>query len=124
MKVSALAGAIFTAPIWLYQVWAFIVPGLLAKEKKWALIFIAAATPMFAGGVAVGYIVMPKGIMVLLSFTQNGVSNLQDVNAVPVVPDPHHGGLRSRLLDPADRADAEHRRCGQGQVTWRSTARS
>jgi sec-independent protein translocase protein TatC len=81
MKVSALAGAIVTAPIWLYQLWAFVVPGLLAKEKKWTLIFLAAATPMFAGGVAVGYIVMPKGIQVLLSFTQDGVSNLQDVNA-------------------------------------------
>lgn len=81
MKVSGLAGAILTSPVWLYQLWAFIMPGLLAKERKWALIFIGCATPMFAGGVAVGYIVMPKGIQVLLSFTQNGVSNLQDVNA-------------------------------------------
>jgi sec-independent protein translocase protein TatC len=81
LKVSALAGALLTAPIWLYQLWAFIVPGLLAKEKKWALIFIAVATPMFAGGVLVGYIVLPKAITVLLSFTQSGVTNLQDINA-------------------------------------------
>jgi sec-independent protein translocase protein TatC len=69
-----------SAPIWLWQLWSFIVPGLLAKEKKWALIFIGAATPLFLAGVAVGYIVMPKGIMVLLGFTQAGVTNLQDVN--------------------------------------------
>jgi sec-independent protein translocase protein TatC len=81
LKVSALAGAIATAPFWLYQLWAFIVPGLLAKEKKWALIFIAAATPMFVGGVVVAYIVLPKAITVLLSFTQSGVTNLQDINA-------------------------------------------
>ena len=81
LKVSALAGVIVTAPFWLYQLWAFVVPGLLAKEKKWALIFIAAATPMFVGGVIVGYIVLPKAITVLLSFTQSGVSNLQDINA-------------------------------------------
>lgn len=81
LKVSALAGAIVTAPIWLYQLWAFIAPGLLAREKKWTLIFLGAATPMFLGGVVVGYVVMPKGIQVLLSFTQDGVSNLQDVNA-------------------------------------------
>ena len=81
LKVSALAGAILTAPFWLYQLWAFVVPGLLAKEKKWALIFIAAATPMFVGGVIVAYIVLPKAIAVLLSFTQEGVSNLQDINA-------------------------------------------
>jgi sec-independent protein translocase protein TatC len=81
LKVSALAGAIVTAPFWLYQLWAFVVPGLLAKEKKWALIFIAAATPMFVGGVIVAYVVLPKAISVLLSFTQSGVSNLQDINA-------------------------------------------
>ena len=81
LKVSALAGAIVTAPFWLYQLWAFVVPGLLAKEKKWALIFIAAATPMFVGGVFVAYFVLPKAITVLLSFTQSGVTNLQDINA-------------------------------------------
>jgi sec-independent protein translocase protein TatC len=81
LKVSALAGLIVTAPFWLYQLWAFVVPGLLAKEKKWALIFIAAATPMFVGGVIVAYVVLPKAIAVLLSFTQAGVSNLQDINA-------------------------------------------
>lgn len=81
VKVSALAGVIVTAPIWLYQLWAFIAPGLLAREKKWTLIFLGAATPMFLGGVVVGYVVMPKGIQVLLSFTQSDVANLQDVNA-------------------------------------------
>jgi len=81
LKVSALAGAIVTAPFWLYQLWAFVVPGLLAKEKKWTLIFIAAATPMFVGGVVVAYVVLPKAIAVLLSFTQSGVTNLQDINA-------------------------------------------
>ena len=80
IKVSALAGVILSSPIWLWQFWSFIVPGLLAKEKKWAMVFIGAATPLFCAGVAVGYIVMPKGISVLLSFTEGGVTNLQDIN--------------------------------------------
>ena len=80
IKVSALAGLILTSPVWLWQLWSFIVPGLLAKEKKWATAFIAAATPLFCAGVAVGYIVMPKGISVLLGFTEGGVTNLQDIN--------------------------------------------
>ena len=80
LKVSALAGVLVTAPVWLYQLWAFIVPGLLSREKKWTLIFIGAATPLFLAGVAVGYYVLPKGIIVLLGFTENGVANLQDVN--------------------------------------------
>ncbi|HET9872558.1 MAG TPA: twin-arginine translocase subunit TatC [Propionibacteriaceae bacterium] len=81
LKIAMVGGLVLTAPIWLYQLWAFIMPGLLAKEKKWAIIFISAATPLFAAGVAVGYIVMPKGISVLLSFTQEGITNLQDINA-------------------------------------------
>ena len=77
LKVSGVAGGVLTSPIWLYQLWAFIVPGLLAKEKKWSLIFIGTATPLFLAGVVVGYIVVPKGITVLLGFTKSGVANLQ-----------------------------------------------
>ncbi len=80
LKVCAVAGMVITGPVWLYQLWAFIVPGLLAKEKKWALIFIGVASPLFAAGIAVGYIVMPKGIAVLLGFTASGITNLQDIN--------------------------------------------
>ncbi|MCW2803668.1 MAG: sec-independent protein translocase protein TatC [Propionibacteriaceae bacterium] len=79
LKIAMVGGMLLTAPIWLYQLWAFIVPGLLAKEKKWAVIFISAATPLFFAGVAVGYIVMPKGISVLLGFTQDGITNMQDI---------------------------------------------
>ena len=80
LKVSALAGILVTSPVLLYQLWSFVVPGLLAKEKKWTLIFLGSATPLFLAGVAVGYYVMPKGLVVLLSFTENGIANLQDVN--------------------------------------------
>ncbi|GAA3578334.1 twin-arginine translocase subunit TatC [Microlunatus spumicola] len=80
LKVSALAGILATSPILLYQLWSFVVPGLLAKEKKWTLIFLGSATPLFLAGVAVGYYVMPKGLVVLLGFTENGIANLQDVN--------------------------------------------
>ncbi len=80
LKICAVSALVITGPIWLYQLWSFIVPGLLAKEKKWALIFIGTASPMFAAGVVVAYVVLPKGITVLLSFTQAGITNLQDIN--------------------------------------------
>ncbi len=80
LKTCLVAGAVISGPVWLYQLWAFIVPGLLAKEKKWALLFIATASPLFAAGVMTGYFVLPKAISVLLGFTQAGVSNLQDIN--------------------------------------------
>lgn len=68
--VACLSGGVAIAsPVWLYQVWSFVAPGLLAKEKKYALAFIGAAVPLFLGGAALGYLVWPKGITVLLSFT-------------------------------------------------------
>lgn len=80
LKICLVAGLVLAAPVWLYQLWAFIVPGLLAKEKKWALIFIGCATPLFLAGIALGYFIMPKGIAVLLGFTQSGITNLQNIN--------------------------------------------
>jgi sec-independent protein translocase protein TatC len=80
MQVCVVAGLVLSGPVWLYQLWAFIVPGLLAKEKKWALVFIGTASPLFALGVLTAYVVLPKAISVLLGFTAAGVSNLQDIN--------------------------------------------
>ncbi|MGC3956046.1 MAG: twin-arginine translocase subunit TatC [Propionicimonas sp.] len=81
IKVCAMAGLVLSSPIWVYQIWAFIVPALLAKEKKWALAFIGAAVPLFLLGVAVGYYIMPQGIVVMLSFTPDAVPvlNLLDI---------------------------------------------
>jgi len=81
LKTCFVAALVATSPVWLYQIWAFIVPGLLAKEKKWALIFLSAAVPLFCGGVLLAYYVMPKGIAVLIGFTPgNGeIENLLDV---------------------------------------------
>lgn len=79
-KVTALGGVLLSAPIWLYQVWSFVVPALHSKEKKWSVLFIAAGTPLFLVGVGVGYWVMPKGIAVLMSFTSFGVENMVNIN--------------------------------------------
>lgn len=81
MKLVGMAGLVGTCPFWLYQVWAFIAPGLLAKEKKYALLFIGTSVPLFLFGVAVGYWVMPQGIAVMLAFTpdQIEVMNLVDM---------------------------------------------
>ncbi len=81
IKVCAMAGLVLSSPIWVYQIWAFIVPALLAKEKKWALAFLAAGVPLFLLGVAVGYYIMPQGISVMLAFTPDSVPvlNLLDV---------------------------------------------
>ncbi len=77
-KISLVAGIVLASPVWLYQLWAFIMPGLHRTEKKWTLVFVAIAGPLFGAGVALGYAVMPKGLEVLLGFTPEGVSNLID----------------------------------------------
>ncbi len=76
-----VAGIFFAAPVWLWQVWAFVAPGLLAKEKKYSLVFVAVSLPLFFAGCALGYYVWPKGIEVLLSFTPSnmGITNILDV---------------------------------------------
>jgi sec-independent protein translocase protein TatC len=76
MKLCALAAVVLGSPFWLYQIWAFIVPGLHANEKRWTRVFATVAGPLFIAGVAVGYYVLPKGIEVLIGFTPASVQNL------------------------------------------------
>jgi len=76
IKVALLAGVIVSAPFWLYQLWAFIAPGLHRKEKRNSIFFIMSATPFFALGATLGYLVLPVAIKVLFGFTPNSLSNL------------------------------------------------
>ena len=52
VQVAFFVGLIATSPVWLYQLWAFIAPGLYAREKRWTYLFVGAAVPLFAGGAA------------------------------------------------------------------------
>jgi sec-independent protein translocase protein TatC len=82
MQLCVVGGLVLTCPFWLYQVWAYIVPALLAKEKKVVIAFLGAAVPLFLFGVAVAYLVLPQGIIVMLQFTPDnmGILNLLDLN--------------------------------------------
>ncbi|HEY3015504.1 MAG TPA: twin-arginine translocase subunit TatC [Nocardioides sp.] len=76
LKLCGVAAIVASSPYWLYQIWAFIVPGLHAHERKWSRVFAAVAGPLFIGGVAMGYYVLPKGLAVLIKFTPDNVDNL------------------------------------------------
>ncbi len=76
LKLAGIAGVVVTSPYWLYQIWAFILPGLHAHERKWSRVFVAVAGPLFVLGVAVGYYVLPKGLEVLIGFTPGKLENL------------------------------------------------
>ncbi len=69
IKVSFLAGIILTCPLWLYQIWLFVAPGLYKKEKKMAAYFIISGSLLFAVGVSFVYeIVYPMAFKYLLTF--------------------------------------------------------
>jgi len=76
LKLCGVAALVVASPYWLYQVWAFIVPGLHANEKKWSRVFAAVAGPLFFVGVLTGYYVLPKGLEVLIGFTPGTMENL------------------------------------------------
>lgn len=68
LKVGLSLGAVITSPMWLYQVWAFITPGLYTKERKYAGTFVSIASVLFACGAALAYFVAPKGLAFMVGF--------------------------------------------------------
>jgi sec-independent protein translocase protein TatC len=76
LKLCGVAAVVVTSPLWLYQIWAFILPGLHSNERKWSRVFAAVAGPLFLVGAAVGYLTLPKGLEVLISFTPSDLTNL------------------------------------------------
>ncbi|MGW6753466.1 twin-arginine translocase subunit TatC [Streptomyces sp. NPDC055006] len=76
LKVSLMAGVVLASPVWLYQLWAFVAPGLHKHERKYAYAFVGAGVPLFFGGAFFAYKVLPKTARVLIDFTPHGVDNL------------------------------------------------
>lgn len=81
IKVSLFLGVIVSSPWWLYQLWAFITPGLTRRERRSAIGFLAAAVPLFLAGSALAAMVMPTAVRVLTDFTPEGASNFIDAQS-------------------------------------------
>jgi sec-independent protein translocase protein TatC len=80
VKVAFIVGVIVSSPVWLYQVWAFIAPGLYAREKRWGHIFLATAVPLFLIGNVLAYLSLGRSMHYLLGLTPSGVGNYIQVD--------------------------------------------
>lgn len=67
LKIAAMAGAVLTAPLWLYHLWAFVTPGLRRTERRYTIAFVVSSTILFAAGAFVAYEILAKGLSMLLS---------------------------------------------------------
>ncbi|QGQ20981.1 twin-arginine translocase subunit TatC [Cellulomonas sp. JZ18] len=78
VKVSLFLGVLISSPWWLYQLWAFITPGLTRRERLYAVGFLAAAVPLFLAGAGLAWLVLPNAVRLLLDFTPPGTANVTD----------------------------------------------
>jgi sec-independent protein translocase protein TatC len=78
VKMSVWLGIILSSPVWIYQLWAFVTPGLTRRERRYAVTFVAAAVPLFLAGIWLAWQFIPNAVRFLTSFTPEGGSNIID----------------------------------------------
>jgi sec-independent protein translocase protein TatC len=81
MKTTLYLGFILALPMLLYQLWAFIAPGLTAREKKWSIPFVIASFVLFLAGCVMAFFVLPKSLEFLLGFSGPTVVPLLTITA-------------------------------------------
>jgi sec-independent protein translocase protein TatC len=69
LKIALYVGLAISSPIWLYQVWAFIAPGLHKRERRYTYAFVGAAVPLFVLGMAGGYELFSRSVKFLLGIS-------------------------------------------------------
>ncbi len=75
VRVALWLATFLASPWWLYQIWAYIAPGLTRAEKRRSLLFVAAGVPLFLAGAALAWLVLPNAIRLLTEFTPEGALN-------------------------------------------------
>jgi sec-independent protein translocase protein TatC len=81
LKVAMFVGLLIASPVWIYELWAFIMPGLTKKERRYAFAFLGVSVPLFLGGALLAWWVFPKAVVTLLELTPQGGFNITDADA-------------------------------------------
>ena len=82
LKICAMAGLFAASPIWLWNLWGFVAPGLHSREKRYGIAFVVASVPLFLGGAVLAYFFLPKGFDLLIGFNPDPqkVANIIGLN--------------------------------------------
>jgi sec-independent protein translocase protein TatC len=81
LRISFIAGVVVSSPVWLYQLGAFITPGLHRHEKKYAAAFLSAALVLFLTGTVFAYFTISRGLQFLLSVGGDGILTLPSIQS-------------------------------------------
>ncbi|MBO9626704.1 MAG: twin-arginine translocase subunit TatC [Microbacterium sp.] len=81
MRIAFAIGLLISAPVWLWQVWAFIMPGLTKKEIRYTWGFLGAAIPLFFAGCSVAFLVLPHVIEIMATFVPTGMAQFFDYSS-------------------------------------------
>jgi sec-independent protein translocase protein TatC len=80
VEVAFIIGLIIASPVWLYQLWSFISPGLYSRERRWTYLFVAISAPLFFFGAALAYFAMSRGLQYLIGLTPTGIISLPNID--------------------------------------------
>ncbi len=78
LQIAVTIAVVAASPIWLYQIFAFLVPGLTSKEKKYTFGFFFSAVPLFFAGAACGWLIFPHMVILLSSFAEDDTATFLD----------------------------------------------
>lgn len=82
IQISLILGLIIASPVWIYQLWAFITPGLTKKERRYTLSYMFASVPLFLAGIFAGWIIWPNIVKAMTSFTPAGSESANLMKAI------------------------------------------